>query len=91
MNNGVAARDGQLVPGDRLLFVNEISLENASLDQAVQALKGAQLGIVRIGVTKPLPITDNPVSLLVLIDKSQLISVFWIFTLGLNSITDMMG
>lgn len=61
VNNGVAARDGRLVPGDRLLFVNEISLENASLDQAVQALKGAGMGTVRIGVTKPLPITDNPV------------------------------
>ena len=61
VNNGVAARDGRLVPGDRLLFVNEVSLENASLDQAVQALKGAGMGTVRIGVTKPLPITDNPV------------------------------
>lgn len=62
VGNGVAARDGRLVPGDRLLFVNDISLQNATLDQAVQALKGAQLGMVRIGVTKPLPITDNPVS-----------------------------
>lgn len=60
--NGVADRDGRLVPGDRLLFVNDISLENATLDQAVQALKGAPSGKVRIGVTKPLPITDNPVS-----------------------------
>ena len=57
----MAAKDGQLVPGDRLLFVNDVSLENATLDQAVQALKGAPLGIVRIGVTKPLPITDSPV------------------------------
>lgn len=60
--NGVADRDGRLVPGDRLLFVNEVSLENATLDQAVQALKGAASGIVKIGVTKSLPITDNPVS-----------------------------
>lgn len=37
---GVAQIDGRLIPGDRLLFVNETRLENASLDQAVQALKG---------------------------------------------------
>ncbi|XP_055372920.1 patj homolog [Condylostylus longicornis] len=58
---GVAQLDGRLIPGDRLLFVNNINLENASLDQAVQALKGAPKGIVRIGVAKPLPMTDNSV------------------------------
>ncbi|XP_058790086.1 uncharacterized protein LOC131663616 isoform X2 [Phymastichus coffea] len=56
---GVAQVDGQLIPGDRLLFVNDIALENATLDQAVQALKGAPKGIVRIGVAKPLPIPDS--------------------------------
>ncbi|KAK4871611.1 hypothetical protein RN001_015735 [Aquatica leii] len=56
---GVAQLDGRLIPGDRLLFVNETVLENASLDQAVQALKGAPKGIVRIGVAKPLPIPDT--------------------------------
>ena len=56
---GVAQVDGQLIPGDRLLFVNDITLENATLDQAVQALKGAPKGIVRIGVAKPLPIPDS--------------------------------
>lgn len=40
---GVAQLDGRLIPGDRLLFVNETRLENASLDQAVQALKGKPL------------------------------------------------
>lgn len=39
---GVAQLDGRLIPGDRLLFVNDTRLENASLDQAVQALKGKQ-------------------------------------------------
>lgn len=58
---GVAQLDGRLIPGDRLLFVNDTVLENASLDQAVQALKGAPKGIVRIGVAKPLPIPDNVV------------------------------
>ncbi|KAH0953999.1 hypothetical protein HN011_006386 [Eciton burchellii] len=56
---GVAQIDGQLIPGDRLLFVNDIALENATLDQAVQALKGAPKGTVRIGVAKPLPIPDS--------------------------------
>uniref|UniRef100_A0A1B0BE50 Patj homolog n=1 Tax=Glossina palpalis gambiensis TaxID=67801 RepID=A0A1B0BE50_9MUSC len=56
---GVAQLDGRLIPGDRLLFVNNINLENATLDQAVQALKGAPKGSVRIGVAKPLPMTDT--------------------------------
>ncbi|XP_050314231.1 patj homolog [Anthonomus grandis grandis] len=56
---GVAQLDGRLIPGDRLLFVNDTVLENATLDQAVQALKGAPKGVVRIGVAKPLPIPDN--------------------------------
>lgn len=53
---GVAQLDGRLIPGDRLLFVNDIDLENASLDEAVQALKGAPRGVVRIGVAKPHPV-----------------------------------
>ena len=56
---GVAQLDGRLIPGDRLLFVNNTNLENASLDQAVQALKGAPKGVVQIGVAKPLPIPDS--------------------------------
>lgn len=56
---GVAQLDGRLIPGDRLLFVNDINLENSSLDQAVQALKGAPRGVVRIGVAKPLPMADT--------------------------------
>ncbi|XP_069095075.1 multiple PDZ domain protein isoform X4 [Pleurodeles waltl] len=56
---GIAEQDGRLLPGDRLMFVNEINLENASLDEAVQALKGAPPGKVRIGVTKPLPLSPE--------------------------------
>lgn len=55
---GVAQQDGRLIPGDRLLFVNDQNLENASLEQAVAALKGAPRGVVRIGVAKPLPLAD---------------------------------
>ena len=53
---GVAQQDGRLIPGDRLLFVNDVNLENAALDEAVQALKGAAKGVVRIGVAKPHPV-----------------------------------
>nr|XP_046237323.1 multiple PDZ domain protein-like isoform X5 [Scatophagus argus] len=53
--NGVAEQDGRLLPGDRLMYVNSTNLENASLEDAVQALKGAKLGKVQIGVAKPLP------------------------------------
>lgn len=56
---GVAQMDGRLIPGDRLLSVNDTALDNASLDQAVQALKGAPKGVVLIGVAKPLPIPDS--------------------------------
>ncbi|KAI1883432.1 hypothetical protein AGOR_G00231390 [Albula goreensis] len=53
--DGVAELDGRLLPGDRLMFDNDTNLENASLEDAVQALKGAAIGKVRIGVAKPLP------------------------------------
>jgi len=51
---GVAQLDGRLVPGDRLMYVNDIHLESATLDEAVQALKGAPKGRVVLGVAKPL-------------------------------------
>ncbi|KAM5261609.1 multiple PDZ domain protein isoform 28-T37 [Hipposideros larvatus] len=57
---GVAEKDGRLLPGDRLMFVNDANLENSSLEEAVQALKGAPSGTVKIGVAKPLPnVTEN--------------------------------
>lgn len=55
--SGVAEQDGRLLPGDRLMYVNAMDLEHASLDDAVQALKGAPLGKVQIGVAKPLPVS----------------------------------
>lgn len=53
---GVAELDGRLLPGDRLMYVNSMNLESACLEEAVQALKGASLGTVHIGVAKPLPV-----------------------------------
>ncbi|XP_036035559.1 multiple PDZ domain protein isoform X12 [Onychomys torridus] len=56
---GIAEKDGRLLPGDRLMFVNDINLENSSLEEAVEALKGAPSGMVRIGVAKPLPLSPE--------------------------------
>ncbi len=56
---GGVAQEGGLVPGDRLLFVNDVDLVNASLDAAVKALKSAPPGIVRIGLAKPIPLHDE--------------------------------
>uniref|UniRef100_A0A8C9W059 Multiple PDZ domain crumbs cell polarity complex component n=1 Tax=Scleropages formosus TaxID=113540 RepID=A0A8C9W059_SCLFO len=56
---GVADLDGRLLPGDRLMFVNDTNLEDATLEDAVQALKGAPVGRVRIGVAKPLPVSTG--------------------------------
>ncbi|XP_062281697.1 multiple PDZ domain protein [Scomber scombrus] len=53
---GVADRDGSLLPGDRLMFVNETDLEGSSLDYAVHVLKSTGYGPVYIGVAKPLPL-----------------------------------
>ena len=46
---------GRLFPGDILMFVNS----NASLDTAVQALKGAAQGTVLLGASNPLPVTES--------------------------------
>ncbi|RZC36121.1 uncharacterized protein BDFB_006624, partial [Asbolus verrucosus] len=56
---GVAQLDGRLIPGDRLLSVNSINLEHVTLDRAVQVLKGAPKGSVRITVAKPLTANDS--------------------------------
>ncbi|XP_057262236.1 multiple PDZ domain protein isoform X14 [Pezoporus wallicus] len=56
---GVAEQDGRLLPGDRLVSVNDTNLENGSLEEAVQALKGAPTGTVKIGVAKPLPLSPE--------------------------------
>nr|XP_046184020.1 multiple PDZ domain protein-like isoform X8 [Oncorhynchus gorbuscha] len=76
---GVAERDGRLLPGDRLMFVNSTNLDNANLEEAVQALKGANIGMVHIGVAKPLPrsarldlLTEHPlVTLFGLADDTE--------------------
>lgn len=46
------------------MYVNNINLENATLEDAVQALKGAKVGKVQIGVAKPLPVRDSIIVIL---------------------------
>nr|XP_060629610.1 inaD-like protein isoform X1 [Anolis sagrei ordinatus] len=52
--NGVAERGGELFPGDRLVFVNDICLHNMTLGEAVEVLKSVPPGIVNLGICKPL-------------------------------------
>ncbi|VEN53181.1 unnamed protein product, partial [Callosobruchus maculatus] len=56
---GTAELDGTLLPGDRLLKVNQIDVSRATLDQAVNVLKGAPNGTVFIEVAKPVMLTGN--------------------------------
>ncbi|XP_029474849.1 inaD-like protein isoform X2 [Rhinatrema bivittatum] len=51
---GVAENTGEILPGDRLLFVGDSSLEDATLEEAVQVLKSVPPGRTRLGICKPL-------------------------------------
>lgn len=50
--------DGRLIPGDRILAVNDIDIEHANLNMAVQILKWIPKGSVTITVAKPLNSND---------------------------------
>ncbi|CAI5443601.1 unnamed protein product [Caenorhabditis angaria] len=56
---GIAQADGRIVPGDRLLFVNNHDLSNSSLERAVAVLKAARMGPVRLGIAKPIPVDQS--------------------------------
>ncbi|NWU69094.1 INADL protein, partial [Pterocles burchelli] len=51
---GVAERGGELLPGDRLVFVNDKYLDSATLSEAVEVLKSVPPGTVSLGICKPL-------------------------------------
>ncbi|XP_031459360.1 inaD-like protein isoform X2 [Phasianus colchicus] len=51
---GVAERGGELLPGDRLVFVNEKYLDSTTLTEAVEVLKSVPPGRVSLGICKPL-------------------------------------
>lgn len=52
--DSVAEKSGELLPGDRLVSVNEYSLDNTTLAEAVEVLKAVPPGIVHLGICKPL-------------------------------------
>ncbi|KAG5887112.1 hypothetical protein JTB14_000745 [Gonioctena quinquepunctata] len=60
---GAAEQNGKITPGDRLVSVNGKVIKNATLDQAVQALKGTPTGVVKLGISKPLPSSRHTESL----------------------------
>uniref|UniRef100_A0A913I068 Inactivation-no-after-D protein n=2 Tax=Strongyloides stercoralis TaxID=6248 RepID=A0A913I068_STRER len=69
---GVAQADGRIVPGDRLMFVNSEDLSNCSLVKAVEILKSAPFGPVRLGIAKPVPVEySNKINHLPLISRSE--------------------
>ena len=52
---GVAQLDGRILPGDRLVAVNDITLENMNLDDVINILKSTPKGFVKLSLSKPLP------------------------------------
>ncbi|NXD83065.1 INADL protein, partial [Halcyon senegalensis] len=54
VTGGVAERQGELFPGDRLVFVNEQYLDSTTLAEAVEVLKSVPPGTVSLGICKPL-------------------------------------
>jgi len=52
---GVTQLDGRVVPGDRLVAVNDITLENMTLDDVIKILKSTPKGLVKLSLAKPLP------------------------------------
>ncbi|ELK06212.1 InaD-like protein [Pteropus alecto] len=57
--NSVAEKSGELLPGDRLVSVNEHCLDNTVLAEAVEVLKAVPPGTVRLGICKPLVENDK--------------------------------
>lgn len=51
---GSAEHHGGLLPGDQLVSVNQTQLDLLSLAEAVEVLKSAPPGAVRLGIRKPL-------------------------------------
>ncbi|CAF2616811.1 unnamed protein product [Rotaria sp. Silwood2] len=52
---GVAQLDGRIIPGDRLVAVNDITFENMNLNEVIRILKSTPKGPVKLSLSKPLP------------------------------------
>lgn len=56
---GSAETTNQLLPGDRLVSAGDYSLQGLTLDESVAILKGMDLGVIRIGLCRPLSTSDD--------------------------------
>lgn len=56
---GSAETTNQIFPGDRLVSVGDYSLQGLTLDESVAILKGMEVGVVRMGLCRPLSSSDN--------------------------------
>lgn len=56
---GSAETTNQLLPGDRLVSAGGYSLQGLTLDESVGILKGMDLGVIRIGLCRPLSTSDD--------------------------------
>ncbi|MEQ2169399.1 hypothetical protein GOODEAATRI_024811, partial [Goodea atripinnis] len=59
---GSAERHGGLLPGDQLVSVNHTQLDLLTLAEAVEVLKSAPPGTVRLGIRKPLVVEASETS-----------------------------
>lgn len=56
VSGGSAEHHGGLLPGDQLVSVNQIHMDQLSLAETVNLLKSVPAGTVRLGIRKPLVI-----------------------------------
>ncbi|GIY59442.1 multiple PDZ domain protein [Caerostris darwini] len=54
-----AQKDGRLLPGDRLLSVNNINFRHTNFEMATQVLKHVPKGVVRLGIAKPTTLSKS--------------------------------
>lgn len=59
---GSAEATNLIFPGDRIVTVGEHDLQGCSLDETVSIMKSLPLGIVKIGLCRPLSTSDNNIS-----------------------------
>lgn len=59
---GSAEATNAIFPGDRLISVAEHNLQGLTLDEAVSILKGMPLGLTKIGLCRPLSMSDNNIA-----------------------------
>ncbi|XP_031637649.1 patj homolog isoform X2 [Contarinia nasturtii] len=59
---GSAEKNNLIFPGDRIISVGEHDIQGCSLDEAVSIMKSVPVGLVRIGLCRPLCTSDNNIT-----------------------------